>query len=316
MCARLAASNAGDPLLNVAGKPRRAYMPSHSLQQVALPLGPARPHYAVSFGLTIVDDDATRAEGVTFLPPGKKWLALALACVGVSSVGLKVGSDEEPTREEAAMATLVRDALRHGGGGRGDEAVVLLPAVDKLFERWAAGNSSSSGRGGGGGSGGGGGDDASDGAAWPSVGEAAGALSEGLRAVADQSFPALPPARTAAARAGSISSQDAAAAAAAAPAGDGSSNGGGGGEVSAAKFLFSGCEQDADAKPVRARRMQPLPAPYPSTPTPTPSAAAAAATVAGTATAGGTTAAAASTSNKQSADGDGTNWWVASSTGK
>ena len=111
VCARLPASGVGETLLNTAGKPRRAYMPSHSLQQVALPVSPpdtvGPTTYAVAFGLTLIDDDTTRAEGVTFLPQGKKWLALALECIDVSSIGLNLrSSDDEPTREEMAMVII------------------------------------------------------------------------------------------------------------------------------------------------------------------------------------------------------------------
>ena len=83
--------------------------PPLSLPPVALPVAPTDTvgptTYAVAFGLTLLDDDATRAEGVTLLPQGKKWLALALECIDVSSIGLNLrsSSDDEPSREEMAM---------------------------------------------------------------------------------------------------------------------------------------------------------------------------------------------------------------------
>ena len=80
---------------------------------MALPVPPTDTvgptSYAVAFGLTLIDDDTTRAEGVTLLPQGKKWLALALECIDVSSIGLNLrSSDDEPTREDMAMVTPIR----------------------------------------------------------------------------------------------------------------------------------------------------------------------------------------------------------------
>lgn len=58
--------------------------------------------FAVSYALALVGDDATRADGVTLLPLGKKWTALALECVGVSSMGLRLSQEEEPSNEEVS----------------------------------------------------------------------------------------------------------------------------------------------------------------------------------------------------------------------
>jgi hypothetical protein len=88
-----------EELLDSSGKPRRAMMPTHSLQQVCQHVG-EEPVFAVSYMLTLVGDDLTRAEGVTLLPIGKKWLALALACAGVSYHPLRLRANEEPTAEE------------------------------------------------------------------------------------------------------------------------------------------------------------------------------------------------------------------------
>lgn len=46
---------------------------------------------------------------------------------------------------------------------------------------------------------------------------------------------------------------------------DSASASGWGGGKSAAKFLFSGCEMEADAKPIRAKRLAPLATPKPPT---------------------------------------------------
>ena len=62
--------------------------------------------YAVSYTLTLVGDDSTRAEGVTVLPVGKKWTALALECVGVDSLGLKLKKEETPTTDEVRYSTV------------------------------------------------------------------------------------------------------------------------------------------------------------------------------------------------------------------
>jgi hypothetical protein len=47
------------------------------------------------------------------------------------------------------------------------------------------------------------------------------------------------------------------------PAAAAGSPGGWGGSKSAAKYLFSGCEMDADAKPIRAKRLAPIAVPKP-----------------------------------------------------
>ena len=54
----------------------------------------------------MVGDEATRAEGVTLLPVGGKWSALALKCVGMCSSGLRLTPEEEPSMDE------VRELLR------------------------------------------------------------------------------------------------------------------------------------------------------------------------------------------------------------
>ena len=54
----------------------------------------------MSHVLSLVGDEATRAEGVTLLPVGAKWSALALECVGVCSSGLRLTADEELSMEE------------------------------------------------------------------------------------------------------------------------------------------------------------------------------------------------------------------------
>jgi hypothetical protein len=54
----------------------------------------------VSHVLSLVGDEATRAEGVTLLPVGGKWSALALECVGVCSSGLRLTPEEEPSMDE------------------------------------------------------------------------------------------------------------------------------------------------------------------------------------------------------------------------
>ena len=54
----------------------------------------------MSHVLSLVGDEATRAEGVTLLPVGAKWSALALECVGVCSTGLRLTPDEELSMEE------------------------------------------------------------------------------------------------------------------------------------------------------------------------------------------------------------------------
>ena len=56
--------------------------------------------FAVSHVLSLVGDEATRAEGVTLLPVGGKWSALALECVGVCSSGLRLTPEEEPSMDE------------------------------------------------------------------------------------------------------------------------------------------------------------------------------------------------------------------------
>ena len=58
--------------------------------------------FAVSHVLSLVGDEATRADGVTLLPVGGKWSALALECVGVCSSGLRLTADEELSMEEVA----------------------------------------------------------------------------------------------------------------------------------------------------------------------------------------------------------------------
>lgn len=62
--------------------------------------------FAVSHVLSMVGDEATRAEGVTLLPVGGKWSALALKCVGMCSSGLRLTPEEEPSMDE------VRELLR------------------------------------------------------------------------------------------------------------------------------------------------------------------------------------------------------------
>lgn len=54
----------------------------------------------MSHVLSLVGDEATRAEGVTLLPVGAKWSALALECVGVCSSGLRLTPDEELSMDE------------------------------------------------------------------------------------------------------------------------------------------------------------------------------------------------------------------------
>ena len=54
----------------------------------------------MSHVLSLVGDEATRAEGVTLLPVGGKWSALALECVGVCSSGLRLTAEEEPSMDE------------------------------------------------------------------------------------------------------------------------------------------------------------------------------------------------------------------------
>ena len=61
--------------------------------------------FAVSYSLTLVGDDATRADGVSLLPLNKKWTALALSCVGVLYDGLKLTAEDEPTSEEVQYTT-------------------------------------------------------------------------------------------------------------------------------------------------------------------------------------------------------------------
>ena len=58
--------------------------------------------FAVTYALALVGDDAVRADGVTLLPLGKKWTALALECVGVSSMGLRLSQEEEPSNEQVS----------------------------------------------------------------------------------------------------------------------------------------------------------------------------------------------------------------------
>lgn len=60
----------------------------------------SEPVYAVSYSLTLVGDDAARADGVTLLPLNKKWTALALECGGIPSDELKLTAGEELKREE------------------------------------------------------------------------------------------------------------------------------------------------------------------------------------------------------------------------
>ena len=59
--------------------------------------------FAVTYALALVGDDAVRADGVTLLPLGKKWTALALECVGVSSMGLRLSQEEEPSTEQVSQ---------------------------------------------------------------------------------------------------------------------------------------------------------------------------------------------------------------------
>lgn len=67
--------------------------------------------FAVTYSLALVGDDALRADGVTLLPLGKKWTALALECVGVSSMGLRLSQEEEPSNEQVRQK--IRAALRY-----------------------------------------------------------------------------------------------------------------------------------------------------------------------------------------------------------
>jgi hypothetical protein len=108
-CRHYVCGSSGGPeeeLLDSSGKPRRALMPTHSLQQVAQHMG-SEPVFAISYTLTLVGDDMARAEGVSVLPVGRKWLALALACHGMSYASLQLTAKEEPSDDEVTSTCII-----------------------------------------------------------------------------------------------------------------------------------------------------------------------------------------------------------------
>jgi hypothetical protein len=122
-----------EELLDSAGKPRKVLMASHSLQQVAQHMGDESV-FAVAYTLTLQGEDTTRADGVTTCPLGKKWLALGLECTGISSMGLRLRAEEEPTIEEMTQIMeikklLERPSLQH-------KSNKLWTCVDSLFHTW------------------------------------------------------------------------------------------------------------------------------------------------------------------------------------
>lgn len=58
--------------------------------------------FAVSCALTVDGDGSARADGVTLLPVGTKWIALAMECVsaGAGSTRLKLSADEALSEAE------------------------------------------------------------------------------------------------------------------------------------------------------------------------------------------------------------------------
>jgi hypothetical protein len=99
-------ASAANPIL--FPDPALVPIPIHILPLTLFLCIPPAPHltsgteavFAVSHVLSLLGDEATRAEGVTLLPVGGKWSALALECVGVCSSGLRLTLEEELSMDE------------------------------------------------------------------------------------------------------------------------------------------------------------------------------------------------------------------------
>jgi len=108
------------------GNPK-ALLPRQSIQAVATHCGKG-VLYGVAHNTMIVGQQGqmVRCEGVTFLPPGSRWLSLALQCSGINS------SQIEPYGVDGGTGGGDRDRGRGGGGGGngdGGGGIAMVPSI-------------------------------------------------------------------------------------------------------------------------------------------------------------------------------------------